>query len=166
MEKKSFEIVDMVKGRKVSALLEPNCRGIHAHLNESLGLIPAMHGLEYFHSEDFIPTHVDMVSGVSPRPFEINISSLKPVWKVYVISHKRQGYDASKFLNSYNNFLKEYHEKFPSNLIIKSANSIKFDDLQKKANFVDSGLLYFSSQEAIKNDLKLNNYPIEYKVKI
>lgn len=166
MEKKSFEIVDMVKGKLVSGYLEPNCRGIHAKIAEPLGIISAMHGLEYSYANDFKPTHVDMVSNISSNPVEINISSLKPEWKVYVVSHRRNGYDASKFLNSYNNFLKEYHEKFPSNLIIKSANGSEFETLRKEADYVDSGLLYFSGPEDIKNISELNNYPIEYKVKI
>ena len=80
------------------------------------------------------------------------------------MAYKREGIKASDMLNAYNRFLSKGFVQFPSNLLIKSANRQEMSKLEKKADYQESGLLFFSNPDI--NDLNLlKNYPIEYKLR-
>lgn len=167
-EKAAKRLADKVVGRTVSALFQENSEYLYIDISDPMGLIPAAHALEYQYEKGHKPRYVRIQKIFGSPDEEIDLTFYSPKWKVVSVVYPRNGTDASQYLNSYLKFLDESFLEFPSNLLIKKANRKQMEKLSENADYAEDNLLFFSNPEESSMELisRLNNYPIQYKMKI
>jgi hypothetical protein len=148
----------------VSATSELNSGSLHTHFKDPLGLIPALHAIEYYHSKGSKPNKIILADKPFNPDLSIDLTRENPKWNVWFIVHNKYNLVASSALNMYNSILYEHPPSSFSNMLIKRANRAQLSLLSKKAVYEDKNLVILHDDDTMLDGL--SNYPLNYKLRM